>query len=288
MKIEKAVKVSMRSDPDFNEKWLQDQIAQDPSLLNLGDLILKDFERKQASRGRLDLLFEDPGGETRYTVELQLGATDETHIIRTIEYWDIERNRYPNYEHVAVIVAEEITSRFFNVISLFNRQIPIIAIQMSALKIANVLTLHATTVLDLVQRPEEDEVEYIVADRDYWLKYSSLETMQNLDKIYEFIKEVDPEIEISYKVGYCGISRNGKANNYILCKPRKNHIGFNFKIPKSEKNDALIEELGFSIVDYKRRYGRYVIILKTEDLATKSNEIKKIIKMAREYSQGDE
>lgn len=288
MKIEKAVKVSMRSNPDLNEKWLQDQIAQDPSLLNLGDLILKDFERKQASRGRLDLLFEDPGGETRYTVELQLGATDETHIIRTIEYWDIERNRYPNYEHVAVIVAEEITSRFFNVISLFNRQIPIIAIQMSVLKIANVLTLHATTVLDLVQRPEEDEVEYIVADRDYWLKYSSLETMQNLDKIYEFIKEVDPEIEISYKVGYCGISRNGKANNYILCKPRKNHIGFNFKIPKSEKNDALIEELGFSIVDYKRRYGRYVIILKTEDLATKSNEIKKIIKMAREYSQSDE
>ena len=30
---------------------------------------------------------------------------DESHIIRTIEYWDIERRRYPQYEHVAVIVA---------------------------------------------------------------------------------------------------------------------------------------------------------------------------------------
>jgi hypothetical protein len=287
MKIEKATKVSMRSDPNLNEKWLQDQIAQDPSLLNLGNLILKDVERKQASKGRLDMLFEDPGGETRYTVELQLGATDETHIIRTIEYWDIERNRYPNYEHVAVIVAEEITSRFFNVINLFNRQIPLIAIQMSALKVADVLTLHATTVLDLAQRPEEEEAEYITADRDYWTKYAGAKTMQNLDKLYEFIKEIDPEIEISYKVSYVGISRNGKVDNYILCRPRKNHIGFNFKIPKSEENDALIEGLGFSIVDYKRRYGRYVIILKTEDLTNKSSEIKKIIQMAKEYSRGN-
>jgi len=41
----------------------------------------------------------------RYEVEIQLGATDESHIIRTIEYWDIERKRYPQYEHTAVIVA---------------------------------------------------------------------------------------------------------------------------------------------------------------------------------------
>jgi len=32
---------------------------------------------------------------TRYHVELQLGATDESHIIRTIEYWDTERRRWP-------------------------------------------------------------------------------------------------------------------------------------------------------------------------------------------------
>lgn len=41
-------------------------------------------------------------------------------MIRTIEYWDIERKRYPQYEHCAVIIAEDITSRFLNVIQLFN------------------------------------------------------------------------------------------------------------------------------------------------------------------------
>ncbi len=42
-----------------------------------------------------------------YEVEIQLDQTDPSHIIRTIEYWDIEKRRNPNYEHQAVIVAEE-------------------------------------------------------------------------------------------------------------------------------------------------------------------------------------
>jgi hypothetical protein len=39
------------------------------------------------------------------------------------------------HDHCAVIVAEDITSRFLNVISLFNGTIPLIAIQMQALRI---------------------------------------------------------------------------------------------------------------------------------------------------------
>ena len=70
-----------------------------------------------------DLLLQDADSNRRYEVEVQLGATDESHIIRTIEYWDIERRRYPQYEHTAVIVAEDITSRFLNIISLFNGMI---------------------------------------------------------------------------------------------------------------------------------------------------------------------
>jgi len=65
-------------------------------------------------------LLVNPEENLRYEVEIQLGATNESHIIRTIEYWDIERRRYPQYDHTAVIIAEDITSRFLNVITLFN------------------------------------------------------------------------------------------------------------------------------------------------------------------------
>src|SRR5215218_6175367 len=120
----KAQTITLATHAQFNERWVQDRIADDPSILGLGDLVLRDQERAQPRAGRLDLLLQDPETKRRYEVELQLGATDEAHIIRTIEYWDIERKRYPQYDHCAVLVAEDITSRFLNVIALLNGTVP--------------------------------------------------------------------------------------------------------------------------------------------------------------------
>src|SRR4051794_39789857 len=171
MKFQKANPISLKADATFNEKWLQERLAEDPALLGLGDLEVKDIERRQPRAGRLDVLLVDPETHTRYEVEIQLGATDEAHIIRTVEYWDIERSRYPQYDHVAVVVAEDITSRFLNVITLFNKAIPLVAVQMRALEVTGVLTLHATTVLDLMPlgTDEEDEAGQ-ATDRNYWIK----------------------------------------------------------------------------------------------------------------------
>ena len=127
---------------------MQERIAEDPSLLGLGDLILKDKERIHPQGGRLDILCQDAESNRRYEIEIQLGKSNESHIIRTIEYWDIERKRYPQYEHTAVLVAEEITSRFLNVISLFNGFIPLVAIQMQALRFGDQVSLVFTTVLN--------------------------------------------------------------------------------------------------------------------------------------------
>lgn len=137
----KPERLWLRSNPEYSEKWVQQLIAEDPSIIGLGDLVLRDQERIHPRAGRLDLLLQDADTKRRYEVELQLGSTDEAHIIRTIEYWDIERKRYPQYDHCAVIVAEDITSRFLNVISLFNGTIPLIAIQMQALRIGENVTL---------------------------------------------------------------------------------------------------------------------------------------------------
>ena len=140
VKYEKLTRLSIRSHPEVSERWVQERIAEDPSILGLGDVILKDKERIHSGAGRLDLLLQEAEGTRRYEVEIQLGKTDESHIIRTIEYWDIERKRYPQYDHTAVIVAEEITSRFLNVIGLFNGTIPLMAIQMSAVQIGDAVS----------------------------------------------------------------------------------------------------------------------------------------------------
>jgi len=133
VEIKKAVPTRLR-ELGLNETWLQNRIEEDPTLLGLGSLQVIRRERQQSSGGRIDFLLYDLEDETRYEVEIMLGSLDESHIIRTIEYWDIERQRYPTYEHRAVIVAEEITARYFNVIRLLNRAVPLIAIQLTAIR----------------------------------------------------------------------------------------------------------------------------------------------------------
>src|SRR5712691_3199119 len=132
----------------LDERWLKVRIEEDPSLLGLGDINVVRREKSQPSGGRLDFLMYDPDRELRYEVEIMLGVLDESHIIRTIEYWDIERTRFPQLEHRAVIVAEDITNRFFNIISILNRAVPIIAIQMNAVRIDDRFLLTFTKVLD--------------------------------------------------------------------------------------------------------------------------------------------
>src|SRR5262249_9478374 len=180
MNYTKPERLSLKLHNELDEKWIQKLIADDPKILGLGELVLRDRERIQRRAGRLDLLLQDPDTKRRYEVELQLGATDEAHIIRTIEYWDIERKRYPQYEHCAVIIAEDITSRFLNVVSLFNGTVPLVAIQMQAFMIGENLTLIFTTVVDELSRgvvEEDEDAEAAPTDRSYWESKGSKNTV---------------------------------------------------------------------------------------------------------------
>jgi hypothetical protein len=268
MKFEKARPISLKTHGTYNEKWLHQRLVEDPGLLGLGDLEVKDIERRQPRAGRLDLLLLDPETHTRYEVEIQLGATDETHIIRTIEYWDIEKSRYPQYEHVAVIVAEDITSRFLNVITLFNKAIPLVAIQMRALEVGGVLTLHATTVLDLMTLGTDDEDEAGQAtDRNYWIKRGSENSVAVADAVLQLVNEVTGDgIALKYNKHYVGLAREGIADNFVSFRPRKGYVIAEFRIPRSDDVTATIEDSDVESLPYDKRWGRYRLRLTGRDI----------------------
>jgi hypothetical protein len=156
-------------------------------------IVLKDKERVHPRAGRLDLLLQDPDSSRRYEVEIQLGKTDEAHIIRTIEYWDIERKRYPQYDHAAVIVAEEITGRFLNVISLFNGAIPLIAIQLTALQLGEQVSVMCTKVLDELHLGlvDDDEAVQVLTNRAYWEERGTKETLAVTDELFGIVKTLE-------------------------------------------------------------------------------------------------
>nr|MBC8359823.1 hypothetical protein [Candidatus Desulfatibia profunda] len=274
MEFAKFEAVSIRNHPELNERWVQDRIAEDPSILGLGDIVLKDRERIQPRAGRLDLLLQDSESTRRYEVEIQLGPTDESHIIRTIEYWDIERKRYPQYEHTAVIVAEDITSRFLNVINLFNGMIPLIAIQMKALKVGNQIGLVFTTVVDLLTLGlvEEDEEGQEPTDRSYWEARGSKKTVAMADQLLTIAKTHDPALELKYNKFYIGLAKDGQPCNFVVFRPKKGFIRFEPRLKNSPETQERLESAGLDVMDYDRRWGRYRIRLQPGEIE-KNKEI---------------
>lgn len=284
LRYTKPERLSLRKHPELSERWVQERIAEDPSLLGLGNLILRDKERSHPSAGRLDLLCQDVEANRRYEIEIQLGKTDESHIIRTIEYWDIERKRYPNYEHTAVLVAEEITSRFLNVVSLFNGVIPLVAIQMQALRLGDNVSLVFTTVLNEMRLGLADEDEQDVAtDRAYWEKRGSKATLEITDSLLGLVKEIAPELALKYNKFYIGLAtESGQPNNFAVFRPKKDWVRFEPRIDWSEELDNYLDDAGIDLMEYDSRWRRYRIRVSKQDLKKHETILRELLSRAYE------
>ena len=281
MKLVRPEKLNLLTHKELNEIWVQKVIADDPTILGLGDLILKDKERIHTKAGRLDLLLQDAESKRRYEVEIQLGKVDESHIIRTIEYWDIERKRYPQYDHCAVIIAEDITSRFLNVISLFNGFIPLIAIQMSAYKFSeNEISLIFTTVLDEVNLGlvEEDEEIKEVTDRNYWETIKGTkQTVALVDNLLEIVKEFSPGLELKYNKYYIGLAKNGQPNNFAIFKAKKSSMLLEIRLKQSNEIQDKLDNAKLDTMEYDNQWGRYRIRVDKNDIVKNKELLKELM-----------
>jgi Domain of unknown function (DUF5655) len=259
MAFAKPEPVSLKT-ANLSERDVQQQIWAEPSILGLGGLEPKDFERRQAGAGRLDLLLQDPDTLKRYEVEIQLGATDESHIIRTVEYWDIERKRYPQYEHAAVIVAEDITSRFLNVIQLFNGAIPLIALKMTAYKVGDQYALTFVKVLDEMAYGlvDDDEIASDSTNRAYWeSEKGTKQTLLATDNLLKLVNEVEPKAKLTYKKYYIGLEVDGSPRNFVQFKPQKAQVIMTIKLPPSPEVDAQLKDADIDPLKYDTQFGRY-------------------------------
>lgn len=283
MKFVKPDIISLKNSPEYNEKWLQARIEEDPSLLGLGELQFRDTEKMLVGGGRLDTILYDPEDKKRYEVEIQLGKSDESHIIRTIEYWDLERKRNPQYEHCAVIVAEDITSRFLNVLSLFNGFIPLIAIQVKAVIVEDKISLFFTKVLDETKFDLLDEDSVVEpTDRSYWESTASKVSLKLTDKIINGLGDITSEYKLKYNKHYIGIEKGGVANNFISFIPRKSAVIMQIKLEKVEEVDEKLENSNLDTLSYDKQWKQYRIRLYTKDISTDLTLIKELVAKAKE------
>jgi len=277
MQLIKATVVRIR-DLNLDEKWLQDRIEEDPSLLGFGtDVQIFRREKKIASGGRIDFVLSDTAQERHYEVEVMLGTLDESHIIRTIEYWDLERQRYPDLEHRAVIVAEDITSRFFNVIRLLNRAVPLIAIQLSALKVDAGIILQFTKVLDIYQdagpeiEPPGDPV-----NRAFWDKRASETSMAVLDQLVAMIEQKIAPARVTYNKNHIAIGTTG--TNFCWVHPPKEAPHLHVRVRTGEEGrDKVVQKLS-EVLPYVRPFQSDTVTIKlsTKDLRENADLIEQL------------
>lgn len=271
--MEKEIKIGKKifiRSAGKNEYWLQDIIYDNPKVLGLGNLIAVNKEKKQSSGGRLDILLKDPEQNSMYEVEVMLGETDPSHIIRSIEYWDIEKRKYPQRQHFCVLVAESFDRRYFNVIQLMSLNIPMIAIQADLLEVNGEKILNFTKIIDIYLEPEENEEDLKVVNEATWTNDSPW-VNTNANELTEIFKEENSKISIGFTQSYVSIIIDSK-NAYWLQKRMKPTSTLCFTVKDEEKAETIIKLLESK--EFSFTYNRYKeFMLNIDSKIIKSNSI---------------
>ena len=261
-------------DCGFDEYWLQDQIAANPSILGLGDLEVVRREKVQSSGGKLDMLVKDPEDDSMYEVEGMLGATDETHIIRTIEYWDLEKRRWPQRQHFAVLVAEHINRRFFNVIQLLSLSIPVIAIQVNIIEADGKKILHFSKVLDAYEEPEEDSIAVLETYDEAWWRNRSASNLENARALLKAVMPVYGNLELGFAKYYIAIRPTNAFFNQFLLRPRsgsKSLLSFWVNIEDADEVPIALGQIGVTATPKKSAGDSKQFVMLVEQKLIESN-----------------
>ena len=94
----------------------------------------------------------------------------------------------------------------------------------------------------------------------------------------DLIREFDESIELKYNKYYVGLAKEGRAFNFVIFQPRKNHIILSVRMPNTEDLDTRIDGADIDTLDHRR--GMYRLPITKDDLPSKSDFIKQLMNMA--------
>ena len=172
-------------------------------------------------------------------------------------------------------------------VQLFNGSVPIVAIQMSCLKIEGNVGLSFIKVIDEINRGlvEEDEEVRESADRAYWEEKGASKTVALADQMLELIKKYDSGLELKYNKFYIGLAKNGSPNNFVTFRPAKTFIKMEPRLPQSNEFQEKIEAAGLDVMEYDKRWGRYRIRLTQDGLNKSKTIVNEIMETAFKYNE---
>ena len=193
------------------------------------------------------------------------------------------------YDHCAVIVAEDITGRFLNVIHLFNGIIPIIAIQMQAYELADGVALTFTKVIDELELGEDDSTT-IVKGTTTRLDYENnvpKAILEMVDGLFKMLTAIDPQYELKYTKYYIGLARSGVVSNFIQFRPKQNFLKLTFRCTQSQDLEKEMDQAGLDVMGYDQKWHEYTVRINAKEFHSQQKLLGDIIRRAYDYANGD-
>jgi len=265
MNIEISTTIGIR-EAGFDEIWLQDQIWENPNCLGLGELENVTKEKAVSSGGWLDILLKNPIDDAMYEVEVMLGDTDPSHIIRTIEYWDLIKRKWPQRQHFAVLVAERITKRFFNVIQILSNTVPLIAVQVNIIKSQNGMSLHFTKILDVYEEPDDDVSGGNESfDESYWAKRSDA-TLNATKELLKLTGDIYDGASLGFNKYSLTINANGYNQMVVRLRSGKSVLISLRYGSKRTEIETVLEEMEVQYTDKRKQFFFQIPTKRIDDL----------------------
>jgi hypothetical protein len=241
---------SLKAHPGFDEAWLEKLISEHPEILGLEGTKVVSAQILQKSGGKLDLLLRDDENEKLYTVELMLGQLDASHIVRTLDYFLREQARpgTEDWTHVAVLVAEDIlSSRFLSVVKYLSEKMPLVVIELSALRVGEDFTLKSTRIFDGTDEREGEIEQQEKITREDWIKKSSTASIELVEKFSPILEQLTNGLRLTYKKHAIGIAIGNRAENFVKFYPKRDFVRVGVRISNAADWRRRMGDAGFNV-----------------------------------------
>ena len=201
----------------------------------------------------------------------------------SLGYWDLEHrgDRESRFEHKAVIVAEDFSQRFFNVITLLNKVVPMIAVKLSAFRVNTQLCLNFVRVLDITEENSSEQNE--PTTRKDWEDCSSEDSMQILDNLVSLMPSSAGKVRVKYNQSHVAVG-SARGTNFCWINPRRGSR-LRLSVWVGEERDVFMKKLAAKGVEVRADQEEGIRIFLTLDSFEKNkNLIKEILKAAEARS----
>ena len=96
------------------------------------------------------------------------------------------------------------------------------------------------------------------------------------------IQSFEPKAQLSYNKIYLGIWVNGRANNFVIFRPRRNFFILDIKLERNDENDELIRTTGCEEIKYVLRDQRYRVYMDEKIKSDVEHAFVDVLRMAYE------